>query len=373
MIRVSKPLYGPREWVNGTRAILKGSISGHATPFISQLENSLEKTFQRKFAVSTSSGTTALALAYRAIGISPGDRVAVSSYTNMATFFPLLQLGAIPVPVDIDQRTWNMDVSDLESVLRTGVKALVVVHIFGNPAKMTEITKLSKKYNIPLIEDCAEAHGARHKNKLVGTFGDIACYSFYSNKIISSGEGGAVLTDREDLALSMKSLRNLGFGKQNKFLHDVDGYNFRMSNLHAGIALAQLNKIEKIIFKKRKIAEFYGESFAGLTKVQLPYVDKEDFSVYWMYKIVLQNETSRDTVAGLLAASGCETRPGFIPFSDQTNIHQQYQISVRQTPVASQIGKCSLYLPSGPNISRFEIRRVAKLVKNVILNYSEQK
>jgi perosamine synthetase len=366
---VSRPDYGLHEYLYGLSALFTGKLSGHSGKNISKFEVALSKRFARGNAICVNSGTSALLLAARALNIGPGDEVLVSSYTNMATIFPILQLGAIPVPIDIENDSWNMCPIDLRKCISKKTKAIFVVHIFGLPAKMEEIMKVATEFNLPVVEDCAEAHGATINNKMVGTFGDLACYSFYSNKLVSTGEGGAILTNNNGYAEQIRDLRNLSFGESNKFIHKSDGYNFRMTNFQAGIGIGQLNKLNKTIKKKKMIAETYNTILKGLKKVARPIEPTGYSNVFWMYKIVLENPELVLKIREDLLKLGVETRPGFIPLSDQTNLIKLFSLYPRPTPIASQIGRTSLYLPSGPKISKAKVVKVAKLTKKIIESY----
>jgi perosamine synthetase len=366
---VSRPDYGLHEYLYGLSALFTGKLSGHSGKNISKFEVALSKRFSRGNAICVNSGTSALLLAARALNIGPGDEVLVSSYTNMATIFPILQLGAVPVPIDIENDSWNMCPIDLRKCVSKKTKAIFIVHIFGLPAKMEEIMKVATEFNLPVVEDCAEAHGATINNKMVGTFGDLACYSFYSNKLVSTGEGGAILTNNNGYAEQIRDLRNLSFGESNKFIHKSDGYNFRMTNFQAGIGIGQLNKLNKTIKKKKMIAETYNTILKDLKKVARPIEPIGYSNVYWMYKIVLENPELVLKIREDLLKLGVETRPGFIPLSDQTNLIKLFSLYPRPTPTASKIGRTSLYLPSGPKISKAKVTKVAKLTKKIIESY----
>jgi perosamine synthetase len=368
-IPVSKPNYGFHEFYYGLNALITGKLSGHSGSNILKFETSLSKRFARENAICVNSGTSALLLAARVLNIGPGDEVLVSSYTNMATIFPILQLGATPVPIDIEIDSWNMCPLDLRKCVTKKTKAIFVVHIFGLPAKMDEIMKVAHDYKLSVIEDCAEAHGATINNQMVGTFGDLACYSFYSNKLVSTGEGGAILTNSSEYAQRLRDLRNLSFGDFNKFIHKSDGYNFRMTNFQAGIGIAQLRKLNKTIKKKKKIARKYGKVFKNINHIQLPIEPAGYSNVYWMYKIVLETPELVSKVRNMLLNHRIETRPGFIPLSDQNNLIKLFNLTLRSTPIASKIGVTSLYLPSGPRISRLKLNKAAKLTSAFIINH----
>ena len=226
------------------------------TSFITQ--GSYVKRFEEKFSsyvncnhgVTTTSGTTALHLACKTLDIGFGDEVLVSSSTNMACAFSIDQCGAIPVPIDIHTNTWQMDMKKVEKKITKKTKAIMVVHLFGHASDMDPLIKVAKKYNLKIIEDCAESHGVEYKGKRVGSIGDIGAFSFYANKTITSGEGGMIVTNSSKLAKKARSLKNLGYGKINKFMHEEIGFNYRLPNISGALGLGQLEKIEEIIREK---------------------------------------------------------------------------------------------------------------------------
>ena len=349
------------------KAILKKEISGYSKQYLPQFEAQVAKYVGTENAVLVNSGTSAIHLALIGIGIQAGDKVAVSSYTNMATFFPILQLGAIPIPVDIEPRTWNMDPRDLEKVITEGLKAIIVVHIFGHPANMTEIMQLADHYGIPVIEDCAEALGATHYGQMVGGIGMVGCHSFYANKMITTGEGGALTTNNDDIAQKARDFRSLSFGSERKFIHSADGYNFRMTNLQAAVGLPQLQSISDTIRDKRNIAKFYTSLLSTDDRVQLPIELENNFSVVWMYHIRIKNLDfiKRDRIINDMANAGIEVREGFASYTLQEKVLKLWrQENVRSTPLAELISEQCLYLPSGPKISKAKMRYVVKALQN---------
>jgi perosamine synthetase len=366
-VPLATPSLGMRERINVWSAIQKNELSGYSKQFVTKFEEEFAHFVGVKFALSVNSGTSALTLAIRALNLKPGDKVAVSALTNMATYFPILQVGAIPIPVDIDPHTLNIDPSALRNVMKQSIKAIVIVHLYGLPVTMDEILKIANRSGVPIIEDCAESLGATYAGIQTGAFGQVGCFSFYANKIITTGEGGMVTTNSEETFEQMKSLRSLGFGFKDKFLHESDGYNFRMSNIQAAIGVGQLSSIKQIISKKRKIASLYNSYFKNNIALQLPSEPDFHFSVYWMYALVLKSDSnliSKDVISKL-GATGIEAREGFIPFSDQTKLIAQFGLPVSQTPIASSVSPRIFYLPSGPNISKREIKFVAESVNRI--------
>lgn len=368
-IPVATPVVGGSEIKNVLNALLTKEISGYSKQYIPRFEKALANYVGTKHAIVVNSGTSAIHLALVALGIGPGDKVAVASYTNMASFFPVLQLGATPIPVDIESESWNMDPEDLIRVITPELSAIIVVHIFGHPAKMDEIMSLAKLHNIPVIEDCAEALGALNNGQMVGAIGVMGCHSFYANKMITTGEGGAVTTDSDDMAERVRSFASLSFGKVSKFIHEADGYNFRMSNIQAALGMAQLERISKNIDKKRNIATMYHALLSDETRLQLPSERENQFNVYWMYhiRILGVDLNQRDWVISQFTEAGIETRPAFVPYSDQDKVLNLWnQSNVRATPRASSLGRQALYLPTGPNLKNKEIKEIAHHMKRII-------
>jgi perosamine synthetase len=362
IINVAQPVIGFKEMKRTLIALNKKEISGYSSQYVPEFEKRFAEYCGVEYAVAVNSGTSAIHLALEAIGISSGDEVLVSSYTNMATFFPVLQLGAKAIPVDIDPLTYNMDPLDLVKVITARTKAIIVVHIFGHPAPMDEIMKIANELHIPVIEDCAEAHGAEINGKKAGSFGLIGCFSFYANKLMTTGEGGMCITNSENIAKSMRSIASLSFGKINKFIHERDGYNFRMSNIQAAIGLGQLERLPKMLEMKRTIAFEYNGIFEKISNMQLPIELPGYKNVYWMYHIQLLNISGneRDRLISDMSRKRIETRPGFVPFSDQEKVLTRFNLVARETNIASQAGLSTLYLPSGPKISRKKIKFVAE-------------
>jgi perosamine synthetase len=368
LINVGKPVIGFSEWFYVSRAILTSQISGYSKQFVPRFESEFAKYIGVDHGVAVNSGTSAINLALSALDIGTGDEVLISSYTNMATFFPVLQLGAMPIPVDVDPIHFNFDPSGLEKLITEKTKAILVVHIFGHPAPMDEICEIANRYGIPIIEDCAEAHGATIRGKKVGSFGIAGCFSFYANKLITTGEGGMLTTNDSEFAFKAKTISSLSFGTVNKFLHEQDGYNFRLSNILAGVGIAQLKRLESNIKKKRRIAKYYKRYLNSDSRMMLPSEEFEVRSVYWMFLISIKNSDKYPTrkIIEDLKKHGIESREGFVPFSDQEKVLKKFGISCRSTPVASTAGNSTFYLPSGPNLSRRKIRHISKTLIEIL-------
>jgi perosamine synthetase len=367
-IHVSQPSLGQTEIEYTADAVKEGAISGYFGKYLERFENEFSRFCGCQYGISVTNGTTALHLALASLGIGKDDEILISTYTNMATFFAAHYQGAIPIPIDILEDTWNLDPSRLESKITPRTKAIIVVHIFGHPVEMDPVLEIAKKYNLFLIEDCAQAHGAEYKGKRVGSFGDVGCFSFYANKIITTGEGGMVVTNHPDIVQKAKSLKSLAFGEPEKFMHTAIGFNYRMTNVQAAMGCAQLEKIDWLIERKRYIAHRYTQLLKGFTYIKLPTEKPYSKNVYWMYHIVLDEKypRSRDSVMSSLAKSGIETRPGFIPYNMQRIFIEKGYTKENDCPVANYIGQRSFYLPSGPELTDDDLVYVSSKLCDIL-------
>lgn len=366
-IPVGKPLFGAieKEYVND--ALDRTEISGFSGGYTTKFETAFAEFCGVKEAVTVSNGTTALHLALVALGIKAGDEVLVSTFTNMATFFAVLYQGAIPVPIDSEPDTLNMDPSLLEAKITSRTKAIIVVHIYGHPADMDPILAMAKKHNLYVVEDAAEAHGAEYKGRRTGSLGDIGCFSLYANKIITTGEGGMITTNNKELADKARSLKSLAFGTENKFMHADTGFNYRMTNMQAAFGAAQMTHAEDVINRKRIMAEYYLKHLANIPGLSLPVEKDYAKNVYWMFNILLEGPLSGKRAAFMkgLAERGVESREDFIPFNDQEIYIRQGFTKSEDCPVASNAGREGFYIPSGTDITEEEQEYVVSQIKQV--------
>jgi len=375
-ISVSTPLLGHLELEAVSRVLRKGEISGTFGECISKFENKFSSFVGCKYGVAVPNGTLALHLALATINIKPGDEVLVSTLTNMATIFAIRYVGGVPVPIDIEKDTWNLNPALLEMNVSRKTRAILVVHLFGHPVDMDPVIQIAKKYKLYVIEDAAQAHGAEYKGKRVGSLGDIACFSFYANKILTTGEGGMVVTNNKNFAERARLLGTLSYGnRRNRFMHKEIGFNYRMSNIHAAIGLSQLQRIERVISLKAKIARMYNHLLKEIEGIQLPIQKEYAKNVYWMYHIVLQKpfHGRRDAVMESLLSRGIETRQSFVPANAQKIFIKEGLMRKESCPVANYVGANGFYLPSGPVISPAEIKYVAKTISNVMLEMESKK
>ena len=361
-IPVATPIIGEEEKEYVTRALEKGEVSGAFGEYISQFEEGFSSYVDSAEGIATTSGTSALHLAIASLGIGEGDEVLVSSLTNMASFFSVIYT------VDIEPDTWNINPECIEKKITKKTRAIMVVHIYGHPVDMDPVLKIAKKHNLLVVEDAAEAHGAEYKGRKCGSLGDVGCFSFYANKIITTGEGGMVTTSNKRIADKARSLGSLAYGGEQRFMHKAVGFNYRMTNLQAALGLGQLKRIDEVVEKKRNIAKRYQKEFSSTKELKLPVEKEYAKNVYWMYHVVLQGvwRGRRKEVMEALREKGIETRESFVPYSAQEHIVPKKIKKAHQCPVAEEVGENGLYLPSGPALTDEEIKYVADNVKSIL-------
>jgi perosamine synthetase len=358
---VSQPLMGEKELVYVAECILTGWVSS-VGKFVTRFEREFADYNQAKYAISTSNGTTALHLALLALGIGPGDEVIVPSLTFIATANAVAYTGATPIFADSTMETWNIDETAVENLLTPRTKAIIPVHLYGHPVNMDPILKIAQKFNLKVIEDAAEAHGATYKGSRVGGIGDIGIFSFYGNKIITTGEGGMVLTNDHVICEKIRLLRDHGMSQERRYWHPIIGYNYRMTNLQAALGVAQMEKIESILKRKKDIADEYSLGLKNIPGITLPPCQSWAENVYWLYSIIIDKHKfglNRDELLDYLKKEGVETRPFFIP------CHKQpcYDLNLN-LPVANFLSENGLSLPSSPQLTRDDIFKIVKLIQN---------
>ncbi len=367
-IPVSRPVLGDLELEYVTRALGEGAVSGFCGDYLARFEAEFAAFCGTAHGVAASSGTAALHLALLALSIGPGDEVLVSTLTNMATFFAVLYQRAIPIPIDVEEDTWNIDPALLERRVTPRTRAIVVVHLFGHPVDMDPVMEVARRHGLKVVEDCAQAHGALYKGRRVGSIGDVGCFSFYANKIITTGEGGMITTRNRRLADRARSLKNLAFGQPNKFMHTEVGFNYRMTNLQAALGCAQLQRIDALIEQKRQIARWYGEQLSELRNLKLPVEKSYAKNVYWMYHVELTGADAyrRDAVMRALADEGIETRQGFVPANLQRIFQREPWARASSCPKANRASGSSFYLPSGCSTSAADVQRVTTALRQIL-------
>jgi len=353
-----------------------GWISSSGT-FIQQFEQEWSRYCGRQYGVSVCNGTTALQLALSTLNLQLGDEVIIPTFTIISCATAVLYNGGTPLLVDADPLTWTMDVRQVAKKITPRTKAIMVVHIYGHPVDMDPIVALADYYGLSIIEDAAEAHGAEYlsgrttdepKWKRCGSFGTASCFSFYANKLITTGEGGMVLTDDPQLANRLCSLRNLCFGGHRRFSHEELGFNFRFTNLQAAIGLAQLERIEQIVAKKQWIGREYAKRLQGIGRLHLPVEQPWARSVYWMYGVVLSEDTKMDAAefSKRLSDRGIETRPFFLGMHEQPVFQRRGLFQGEQYPVSERLSRKGLYLPSGMALTKEQLDYVAQTVWQIL-------
>lgn len=367
-IPVFQPVIGEDEIDAVVAALRRGEISGNFGEALSDFENEFAAYCGVKHGVAVTSGSTALHLAVGAAGIGAGDEVLISSSTNIATALAVVHNGGIPVPVDSEKITWNLDLDLLEDLITPRTKAIIPVHLYGHPVDMDRLMEIANRHNLIVIEDAAEAHGATVRGRKVGSFGHLSCFSFYANKIITTGEGGMIVTNNDSLASRLRLLRNLGFTTP-RFRHEVAAYNFRMTGYQAAMGLVQLRKIADIISEKRRVAHTYSRYLNDIPGLQLPAELEWAMNVYWMYGIVVQPEfgISRDDLAKALADAGIETRTFFCPMNQQPCLQELPGFKPDPCPVADSLWTSGLYLPSTHVLPESSIAYVASVIQDARL------
>jgi perosamine synthetase len=366
-IPVFAPTLGNDELDNAIQAIKEGAISGSFGRFIPEFEEGFAHYCGAKYGVATTSGTTALHLALKAYGIGSGDQVILPTFTNIATCLAVVYAGATPVVVDSERRTWNMDVTQVDGLINSKTRAIMPVHIYGHPVDMDPLIDSANKHDLLIIEDAAEAHGAEYKGKRVGAMKDAGCFSFYANKIITTGEGGMVLTNHEEAAERARMLRDLAFRREKRFLHFDMGFNYRMSNLHAALGVAQIKKTDAVIEQKRELAAKYTSRLSEVEGLTLPVEEPWAKNVYWMYSLLIEDNfgVTRDTVMARLLSRGIETRPFFVGMHEQPAFHDIGLFVDQVCPVAEDIAEKGLYLPSGLDLTEEQVDYICECLREV--------
>ena len=331
--------------------------------YISRFENALAEYHGVKHAIVTSSCTTALHLSLKAMDIGSGDEVICPCLTFIAPANMVILSGAKLVLVDIDNKSFTIDFNLLEEKISKNTKAIVVVHQFGHAAHMDELITIARKYNLKIIEDNAESIGARYKGKLLGTFGDIATYSFFGNKIITSGEGGAILTNNQEVAIKCRELRDHGMSHKKKYHHIDIGYNYRMTNMQAAIGLAQMEKLDEILALRKKQMDFYYKELIKVNGIKLREFAEWCEPVHWMITITLDNSYDRDEFLLCMKDNGIECRQMINPVHHAEQFVNQFK---NEFPVASKISAQSVHLPSGLNVTEEQIRIISKTIKKIL-------
>lgn len=366
-IPVNEPLLDGNERRYLNECIDTGWISSEG-PFVGRFEEKLAERIGRRHGFCVCNGTAALELAVKVLDLKAGDEVIMPAFTIISCMQAILRVGAIPVLVDSDSVTWNMDVEQVAARVTTRTRAVMVVHIYGLPVDMDPILAICREKDLLLIEDVAEAIGQHYRGLPCGGFGDISTFSFYANKHVSMGEGGLVAVDHEVLAERCQSLRNLCFTDP-RFVHHDMGWNMRVSNIQAAVGLGQLERLDEFTERKRRMGRRYDELFTGLVNAQRPLVKTEyAANVFWVYGLVLDGSVPFDAQECMrrLGERGVGCRPFFWPMHEQPISRELGLFQGERYPVAERIARRGFYIPSGIAISDEQIDRVAEIVQDTI-------
>ena len=354
------PVYRPnltgneKKYVNECLDSTWISSKGH---FINLFENQFSEYIGVAHSAAVSNGTVAIHLCLLALGIGPGDEVIVPTFTYIASVNAITYTGAKPVFVDSLKDTWQIDPEDIKRKITSKTKAIMAVHLFGLPCEMDSLQTICNNHGLFLIEDCAEALGTYYKKNHVGTFGDISSFSFFGNKTITTGEGGMVVTNNPDLHDKVMRLKGQGLSKNREYWHDIVGYNYRMTNICAAIGVAQLEKVDQFLLRKREIAQMYKQAFLNSGIIFHDEFEGLHHS-YWMCSVLVANEKLRDDLREMLKRNGIETRPLFHP----AHTMPIYQGFGTDFPIAEMLGKNGITLPSFPNLKDEEVNLITKLM-----------
>lgn len=367
-IPVNEPLLDGNEKKYLCECIDTGWISSEG-PFVKQFEEKMSARVNRKYGIAVCNGTAALEIAVQALDIKEGDEVIMPTFTIISCAEAVIRMGAVPVLVDSDPDTWNMCVDQIETKITPRTRAIMVVHIYGLPVDMDPVLDIAKRHNLKIIEDAAEMHGQNYKGKPCGSFGDISTFSFYPNKHVTTGEGGMLVTDDEELAERCRSIRNLCFQREKRYVHEELSGNYRFTNLQAAVGLAQLERLDEFVEKKRHIGKVYTEALKDVEGIKLP-VSKTDYAdnIYWVYGIVLDKKMGIDNreMQKRLAEKEVGTRTFFWCMHEQPVLKEKRLYINEIYPNAEKLSRRGLYLPSGLAISDEQIATVVDSIKNIL-------
>ena len=364
---VSIPYISQRD-INSVNKVLKNGWISSDGPEVKKFESEFSKFIGRKYSVTVSSGTAALEIAIKALGIKKNDEVLIPNFTIISNALAVVKQQAKPVLVDCNLENWNIDINQLENKINKKTKAIIVTHIYSFANDMDKILKICRKNRIFVIEDAAEVIGLKYKNKKCGSFGDISTFSFYANKQITTGEGGMISVNKFDLYNKCKSLRNLCFGKLNRFNHEDIGWNYRMTNIQAALGLSQIKNINKIVKKKIMIGrQYYKNLKLNNNLTILPPFISYSKNIYWVVGILIKNKKIKSSLLAIkLRKFGIMTRPFFWPMHEQQIFKKMKLFKESKFPNSSYLARYGLYLPSYYNLNNKQIDYISSVVNNIL-------
>lgn len=362
-IPVAEPDIGEFELKNVVEAVKSGWVSSKGS-FIDEFEEKFSKYIGLKNGVATSSGTAALHLALVALNIKRGDEVIIPTLTFASVANAVIYTGATPVLVDVHPEYWCINPNKVKEKITQKTKAIIVVHLYGHPCDMDPLIEIAKSHNLYIIEDCAEAHGAEYKGQKVGTFSDIACFSFYGNKIITTGEGGMCLTNNDEIARKIRMFRDHGMSAEKRYWHEIVGFNYRMTNLQAALGVAQLKRIDEFVRRKREIAKLYTSFLSGVKGLVLHPEMSWAKNVYWLYSILINEKEfglNRDQLMIKLDKNGVEVRRFFYPVHTMPP-YRKYIKKHDVFNVAEELSLRGINLPSSVKLTEQNIKQIVHLI-----------
>ena len=367
-VPVNTPLITEGDIASVVNALRDGWVSGEG-PIVAEFENSFAQSCNREFGIAVTNGTAAIELVIHALGIGPGDEVILPSFAIISCVSQILRAGATPVFVDSDAATWNMDVNQIRSVITANTRAIMAVHTYGLPVDMDPLLQIAEEFNLKVIEDAAESHGLQYRGQRCGSFGLVSTFSFYANKHITTGEGGMVVTNDEELAASIRKYRNLAFQPERRFVHDELGWNLRMSSLQCALGTSQLHRLEEILASRRATGRTYQDAFKDLRNVQLPLPrTATSTNDYWVFGLVLNGDlTGRaGEIQQVLSENGVGTRPFFWPLHEQP-VLKTFGLSEQPLlPIASNLARSGFYIPNGLGLNIEDVEHVIETVRRVL-------
>ncbi|MFG0255617.1 MAG: DegT/DnrJ/EryC1/StrS family aminotransferase [Rhodopirellula sp. JB053] len=368
MIPVNTPLLDGNEKAYLAECIETGWISSEG-PFVKRFEDEFAHAVGRQHAIACANGSGALDIAVAAAGIGPGDEVVMPTFTIISPAASVVRAGGTPVLVDCSSETWNMDVAQIERRITPATKAILVVHIYGLPVDMTGVLEIARRHNLVVIEDAAEMHGQYVHDRPCGSFGLISTFSFYPNKHVTCGEGGMVVTDDEVIAEKCRGYRNLCFQAKRRFVHEELGWNYRMTNMQAAVGLAQLEKLQSHVIRKRQIGERYLNRLEGTPGIVLPPTEAGYAkSIFWVFGLLVEegHPLSSGDVMKALGERKIGTRPFFYPMHQQPVFQKQGLFVNESYPVAEALSQHGFYVPSGLGLTDNQIDEVADALKQIM-------
>lgn len=366
MIPVCIPTLGDEERDNVVDCMERAWISARGE-YVSEFEDEFADYNGCEYGVTTTSGTTALHLALEAIGVGEGDEVIVPTFTIASCAFAVQYAGGDPVLVDVDEETLCLDPDEVAANVTESTVAIMPVHMYGHPAEMDPILEIADEHDLYVVEDAAQTHGAEYRGEKTGSIGDVGCFSFYANKLITTGEGGMVVTDDPSIAERAEYLQDLAYTSEEPYLHREVGFNYRMTNLQAAIGVGQLSKLDRFVEMRRENARRYNERLSDIEGIRIPTEKSWAHSNYWMYAVTVEEPfpLDRDALMAELDDLGIGTRRFFVPMHEQPVYERTGRFQGERYPVAEDVADRGLYLPSASHLSEEEISEVCDAIESI--------